>query len=36
MRQGAQGLFTGTPLRDGVGREVGGGDSDGGHMYTHG
>ena len=27
---------TGMTLRDGVGREVGGGIQDGDHMYTHG
>ena len=36
MRQGAQGWRTGMTLRDGMGREVGGGVQDGGHMYTHG
>ena len=35
MRQGAQGWCTGMTLRDGVGREVGGG-SEWGHMYTCG
>ena len=36
MRQGAQGQCTGMTLRDGMGREVGGGVQDGEHMYTHG
>ena len=36
MRQGAQGWCTGMTLRDGMGREVGGGVQDGEHMYTHG
>ena len=36
MRQGAQGWSTGMTLRDGMGREVGGGVQDGEHMYTHG
>ena len=36
MRQGAQGQCTGMTLRDGMGREVGGGLKDGEHMYTHG
>ena len=35
-RQGAQGWCTGMTLRDGMGREVGGGVQDGGHMYTRG
>ena len=35
MRQGAQGWCTGMTLRDGMGREVGGGVQDGEHMYTH-
>ena len=34
--EGAQGWSTGMTLRDGMGREVGGGDQDGEHMYTHG
>jgi len=33
---GAQGWCTGMTLRDGIGREVGRGVKDGGHMYTHG
>jgi len=36
MRQGAQGWCTGMTLRDGMGREVGEGFQDGGHMYTYG
>ena len=36
MRQGAQGWYTGMTLRDGMGREVGGGVQDGEHMCTHG
>ena len=32
MKQGAQNQYTGTTLRDGMGREVGGGF----RMYTHG
>ena len=36
MRQGAQGWYAGMTLRDGMGREVGGGVQDGEHMYTHG
>ena len=37
MRQGAQGWCTGMTLRDGIGREVGGGGvQDGEHMYTLG
>ena len=36
MKQGTQGLCTGMTLRDGVGREVGGGFPDEGHMYTFG
>ena len=36
MRQGAQGWCTGINLRNGMGREVGGGVQDGEHMYTHG
>ena len=36
MRQGAQGQCTGMTLRDGMGKEEGGGVQDGGHMYTHG
>ena len=36
MRQGAQGWSTRMTLRDGMGREVGGGVQDGEHMYTHG
>ena len=32
MRQGAQGWCTGMTLRDGMGKEVQGGE----HMYTHG
>ena len=36
MRQGAQGWSTGMTLRDGMGKEVGGGAQDGEHMYTHG
>jgi len=35
MRQGAQGQGTGMTLKDGVGKE-GGGGSGGGHMYIHG
>ena len=36
MTQDAQGWCTGMTQRDGTGREVGGGDQDGEHMYTHG
>ena len=36
MKQGTQNKGTGTTLRDGMGREEGGGVLDGGHMYTHG
>ena len=36
MRQGAQGWCTGMTLRDGTGKEGGGGVQDGEHMYTHG
>ena len=36
MRQGAQRWCTGMTLRDGMGREAGGGVQDGEHMYTHG
>ena len=36
MRQGAQGWCTGITLRDGMGREVGGGVQGGEHMYTYG
>ena len=36
MRQGAQGWCTGMTLRDGMGKDVGWGVQDGGHMYTHG
>jgi len=36
MRQDAQGQCTGMSLRDGLGREVGAGVQDRGHMYTHG
>ena len=32
MRQGAQDWCTGTTLRDGMGKEVGGGGQDGEHM----
>ena len=35
MRKSAQGWCTGMALKDGMGREVGGG-SDGEHMYAHG
>ena len=34
--KGAQGWCPGMTLRDGMGREVGEGVQDGGHMYTHG
>ena len=34
--KGDTGQGTGMALRDGMGREVGGGVQDGGHMYTHG
>ena len=33
MRQGAQGWFTGMTLRDGMGREVGGGSGRGTHVH---
>ena len=33
---GAQGWCTGMTLRDGMGREVGGGVQDGEHTYSHG
>ena len=33
---GAQGWCTGMTLRDGMGKDVGGRDQDGEHMYTHG
>ena len=33
MRQGAQGWFTGMTLRDGMGREVGGGSGWGTHVH---
>ena len=36
MRQGAQGWCNGMTLRDGMGREVGGGVQDGEHVYTRG
>ena len=36
MIQDAQGWCTGMTLRDGMGREVGGGVQDGEHMYNHG
>ena len=36
MRQGTQGQCTEMILRDGMGREVGEGLQDGGHMYNHG
>ena len=36
MKQGAQSQCPGTTQRGGVGREVGGGVQDGGHMDTHG
>ena len=36
MKQGTQSQCTGTALRDGMGREVGGGLRMWGHMYTHG
>ena len=36
MRQGAQGWCTGMNQRNGMGREVGGGVQDRGHMCTHG
>ena len=36
MRQGAQDWCTEMTLRDGMGREVGGGVQDGEHMYTRG
>ena len=36
FKLGAQGWCTGMTLRDGMGREVGGGVQDGEHMYTHG
>ena len=36
MVQGAQGWCTGMAQRDGMGREVGGGVQDTGHMYTRG
>ena len=36
MRQGTQGWCNGMTLRDGMGREVGGGIQDVGHMHTHG
>ena len=36
MRQGAQGWCTGMTLRDGMGKEVGGGVQDGEHVYTRG
>ena len=34
MRQGAQGRSTGMTLRDGMGREVGGGSGGGTHVYS--
>ena len=36
MRQCVQGWGTGMMLKDGMGREIGGGVQDGEHMYTHG
>ena len=36
MRQGAWGWCTGMTQRDVMGREMGGGVSGWGHMYTHG
>ena len=36
MRQGARGWYTGMTLRDGMGREVGGGILDGEVMYNLG
>ena len=36
MKQGTQSQCTGTIQRDGMGRVVGGGVRDGGHMYTYG
>ena len=36
MRQGTQDWYTGMTLRDGMGREGGGGIQDGEHMYTCG
>ena len=38
FEKGTQSLCTGTTLRDGIGREAGGGGQfqDGGHMCTHG
>ena len=36
MRQGTQGWCTGMTQRDGMGRDVGGGVQNGGHMYTCG
>ena len=35
MRQGAQGWCTRMTLRDGMGKEEGGGVQNGEHMYTH-
>ena len=34
MKQGTQSQYFGTTQRDRVGREVGGGFTNGGHMYT--
>ena len=36
MKQGTESWYTGTTLKDGVGREVGGGFRMGEHMYTQG
>ena len=36
MSQGVQGWYIGMTLRDGIGRQLGGGVQDGEHMYTHG
>jgi len=36
MKQGTQNWCSGTTQRDGLGRDVGGGVQDGGHMRTHG